>query len=396
MSAKPALVKPDFIPFAAPSIEDEEIAAVVGVMKSGWLTTGPKVREFEADFARFLGGGEAIAVNSATAGLHLGLEALGVGPGDAVLTTVHTFTATAEVIRYLGADPVFVDAEPDTLNIDPQRIEDALRSRRVKAIVPVHYAGQACDMDEIIALARRHGAAVMSDAAHAFPTTYRGRLVGALDDEISVFSFYANKTICTGEGGMIVTKNVDLARRMRVMRLHGISRDVFDRFRSSAPSWYYEVIAPGFKYNLGDMAAAVGVEQLRKAERFRAARQRIAERYNSDLRGLPLQLPAVRRAGDVHAWHLYVVQLELERLSIDRQRFIEILSEAGVGTSVHYIPLHMHPYWRSTYGLEAAQFPASSRAYTRIVSLPIYPRMTDEMVDRVIDVIRVVLADHAR
>jgi dTDP-4-amino-4,6-dideoxygalactose transaminase len=385
------LAKTDFIPFAAPTIGDEEIAAATAVMRSGWLTTGPKAREFEAAFSSYLGGGEAIAVNSATAGLHLGLESLGVGPGDAVVTTVYTFTATAEVIRYLGADPVFVDMDPETLNISVEGLREVLSRRRVKAIIPVHFGGQACEMDEILELARAHGAAVMSDAAHAFPTTYRGRLVGALDDDISVFSFYANKTLCTGEGGMVVTRNKALADRMRIMRLHGISRDVFDRFRSTKPTWYYEVVAPGYKYNMGDLAAAIGVEQLRKAESFRLARQSIAERYIDAFQDLPLRLPKVSRPDDLHAWHLFVVQLDLDRLRINRDQFIELMSAAGVGTSVHYIPLHMHPYWRDTYALNAAQFPAASAVYPRAVSLPLYPGMSDAMTQRVIDVVRQIL-----
>jgi dTDP-4-amino-4,6-dideoxygalactose transaminase len=390
------LAKTDFIPFAAPSIGDEEIAAATAVMRSGWLTTGPKAREFEAAFSSYLGGGEAIAVNSATAGLHLGLESLGVGPGDAVVTTVYTFTATAEVIRYLGADPVFVDMDPETLNISVEGLREVLSRRRVKAIIPVHFGGQACEMDEILELARAHGAAVMSDAAHAFPTTYRGRLVGALDDDISVFSFYANKTLCTGEGGMVVTRNKALADRMRIMRLHGISRDVFDRFRSTKPTWYYEVVAPGYKYNMGDIAAAIGIEQLRKAESFRLARQSIAERYINAFQDLPLKLPKVSRPDDLHAWHLFVVQLDLDRLRINRDQFIELMSAAGVGTSVHYIPLHMHPYWRDTYALNSAQFPAASAVYPRAVSLPLYPGMSDATTQRVIDVVRQILAGNLR
>ncbi|MES0872503.1 DegT/DnrJ/EryC1/StrS family aminotransferase [Sinimarinibacterium thermocellulolyticum] len=390
------LDRTDFIPFAAPSIGEEEVAAATAVMRSGWLTTGPKAREFEAAFAAYLGGGEAIAVNSATAGLHLGLESLGVGPGDAVVTTVYTFTATAEVIRYLGADPVFVDIDPDTLNISVQGLRDALSRRRVKAIIPVHFGGQACEMDEIVELARSHGAAIMSDAAHALPTTYRGRLVGALDDDISVFSFYANKTLCTGEGGMVVTRNKALAERMRIMRLHGISRDVFDRFRSTKPAWYYEVVAPGFKYNMGDIAAAIGIEQLRKLEDMRRARQSIAERYLAALRALPLKLPIVARTDDLHAWHLFVIQLDLDRLRIDRDRFIESMSAAGIGTSVHYIPLHLHPYWRDTYALRAEQFPVASAVYPRVVSLPIYPGMSDVAVGRVIDAVRQILLDASR
>ncbi|MGH7690049.1 MAG: DegT/DnrJ/EryC1/StrS family aminotransferase, partial [Gemmatimonadaceae bacterium] len=355
-----------FLPFAAPALGDEEVAAVAEVIRSGWLTTGPKARAFERAFAAFLGGDggeEALAVNSATAGLHLGLEALGIGPGDAVVTTPFTFTATAEVIRYLGADPVFVDIDEHTLNIDPGEIARALAARRVRAVIPMHYGGLACDMDAIMTLARGAGASVMSDAAHALPATHRGRMVGTLDDDVTVFSFYANKTITTGEGGMVVTRRPELAERMRVMRLHGINRDAFDRYAGSKPSWYYEVVAPGFKYNMPDLAAAIGLVQLGKVEAFRVKRERIAMRYHAGLDHLPLRRPAAPPSGDVHAWHLYVIRLDLDRLTIDRGRFIELLSEAGIGTSVHFIPLHFHPYWRDRYGLRPEGYPRATQAY---------------------------------
>lgn len=386
----------EFIPFAAPALGEDEVAAVAEVIRSGWLTTGPKAREFERRFADFVGGGEAIAVNSATAGLHLGLEALGIQPGDSVLTTPFTFTATAEVIRYLGADPVFADIDPESLNIDPAEIERILGRRAVASIIPVHYGGLACDMERICKLAKRHGCSVMSDAAHAFPATSGGRMVGSLDDDVTVFSFYANKTITTGEGGMVVTRRAELAQRMRVMRLHGISSDAFDRFHSRKPSWYYEVVAPGYKYNMPDLAAAIGLVQLRKAEAFRQARERIASRYAAGLSDLPLRVPPAAPAGEVHSWHLYVVRLELDRLSIDRDRFIELMSQAGIGTSVHYIPLHLHPYWRDRYQLQPEDYPRATRAYHEVVSLPIYPGMTEAVIDRVIATVRSILVSRAR
>jgi len=266
-----------FLPFALPDIGDEEIAEVVDTLRSGWVTTGPKAARFEADFRAFLGDDSlhAIAVNSATAGLHLALEGLGIGPGDEVITTTHTFTATAEVVRYLGADVRLVDIDPATLNIDPARVEQAI-TPRTKAILPVHYGGLAADMPSILDIAQRHGLKVVEDAAHALPTTCAGQLVGTLVSDATVFSFYANKTITTGEGGMLVTRDAALAKRARVMRLHGMNRDAFDRFTAKVPSWYYEVVAPGFKYNLTDIAAALGIHQLKRAQAFQQRRECIA------------------------------------------------------------------------------------------------------------------------
>jgi dTDP-4-amino-4,6-dideoxygalactose transaminase len=377
-----------FLPFALPEIGDEEIAEVIDTLKSGWITTGPKARRFEADFARFLGDESlhCIAVNSATAGLHLALEALGIGPGDEVITTTHTFTATAEVVRYLGADVRLVDIDPATLNIDPGLIEPVI-TPQTKAIIPVHYAGLAADMDAIHAIAAKHGLAVVEDAAHALPTTCGGRMVGTLNSAATVFSFYANKTITTGEGGMLVTRDEKLAARAKVMRLHGINRDAFDRFTAKVPSWYYEIVAPGFKYNLTDIAAALGLHQLAKAARFAAARRAIAQRYDAGLQDLPVTLPPPAQAGDVHPWHLYVLRLKPEaRLS--RDEVIDALFQAGIGCSVHYIPLHLHPYWQERYGLRAEDFPHSQAAYEAMLSLPLYSRMTEADADRVIAELR--------
>ncbi len=381
-----------FLPFALPEIGDDEIAEVVDTLKSGWVTTGPKAAaRFERDFVAFLGDPslQAVAVNSATAGLHLALEALGIGPGDEVITTTHTFTATAEVVRYLGADVKLVDIDPATLNIDPAAVEAAV-GPRTKAILPVHYGGLAADMAAILAIARRHGLKVVEDAAHALPTSCGGRLVGTLASDATVFSFYANKTITTGEGGMLVTRDDALARRARVMRLHGMNRDAFDRFTAKVPSWYYEIVAPGFKYNLTDIAAALGLQQLKKAQAFQQRRAAIAAAYDAGFAGLPLQCPPQPLPGDRHAWHLYPVRLA-DGAGVARDRFIERLFERGIGCSVHYIPLHLHPYWRERYRLQPAQFPHSQHAYERMASLPIYTRMSDADVQRAIDAVRAAL-----
>lgn len=385
-----------FIPFALPLTGEEEIQEVVDTIRSGWLTTGPKTKRFESDFANFVGAKYALAVNSATAGLHLGLEALGVGPGDKVITTVHTFTATAEVIRYLGADPIFVDIEGDSFNIDCDAIEVTLENNpEVKVILPVHYAGQAANMTRIMALAKKYNVKVMEDAAHALPTTHNGRMIGTIAD-ITVYSFYANKTITTGEGGMIVTNNEDYVKRISCMRLHGISKDVFDRFTSTKPSWHYQVVAPGFKYNMTDIAASMGIHQLRKANILQSRRQAIAEKYNDAFSDLPVTTPFITNSSDTHSWHLYVLQLHNDELTIERDEFIKIMAEKGIGTSVHYIPLHMHPYWQENYNLTEVDFPRSSSTYYRIVSLPNYPKMTDEQVDKVINTVRGVLLEHKK
>ncbi len=380
-----------FLPFALPEIGEEEIAEVVDTLRSGWVTTGPKARKFEQDFAAFLGQNgdgqlECISVNSATAGLHLALEAIGIGPGDEVITTTHTFTATAEVVRYLGADVVLVDIDPATLNIDPKLVEAAI-TPRTKAIVPVHYAGLAVDMIAILDIARKHGLRVVEDAAHALPTTMEKELIGTMGSDATVFSFYANKTMTTGEGGMLVTRNAELAKRAKVMRLHGINRDAFDRFTAKVPSWYYEIVAPGFKYNLTDIAAALGIHQLKRIPAFQARREQIAQQYLEAFADLPLILPPLPIEGDTHSWHLFVLRLD-DSLEMERDAFIEQMYARGIGCSVHYIPLHLQPYWRDRYGLRPEQFPHSQKAYERMLSIPLYTAMSDADVQRVISAVR--------
>ena len=383
--------KPAFLPFALPEIGEEEIAEVVDTLRSGWITTGPKAKRFEADFTAFLGDAslQSIAVNSATAGLHLALEGLGIGPGDEVITTTHTFTATAEVVRYLGADVKLVDIDPATLCIDPKLIEAAI-TPRTRAVMPVHYGGLAADLPAVLDIARRHGLKVVEDAAHALPTTLGGQLVGTFGSDATVFSFYANKTMTTGEGGMLVTRDPALAERARVMRLHGMNRDAFDRFTAKVPSWYYEIVAPGFKYNLTDIAAALGLHQLKRARGFQQRRAEIAAQFNAAFADLPLLTPPCPADGDLHAWHLYAVRLA-DDAPIDRDAFVDGLFARGIGCSVHYIPLHLHPYWRERYSLRPEQFPHSQRAYERMLSLPLYTRMTDADVQRVIDAVRALL-----
>jgi dTDP-4-amino-4,6-dideoxygalactose transaminase len=382
---------PAFLPFALPDIGEEEIAAVVACLRSGWVTTGPATKHFEQAFGAYLGGAlETIAVNSATAGLHLALECLGVGPGDEVIVPTLTFTATAEVVRYLGATPVFVDVDPATLNLSPLAVERAI-TPRTRAIMPVHFAGMACDMDALLELARAHRLRVVEDAAHAFPTRYRGRLVGTLDSDITVFSFYANKTMTTGEGGMVVTRDPELARRIRLMRLHGISQDAFNRYVSKTPAWFYEVVAAGFKYNLTDIASAIGIEQLRKIDRFLQRREQLAARYDAAFADLPLHLPPRPDPGSSHAWHLYVVRLA-PSARLGRDELINELSRRGIGTSVHFIPLHRQPYWRDTCQLSPAQFPVAEASFQSMLTLPLYTRMTDADQERVVAAVHELLA----
>lgn len=387
----------NFLPFALPDIGEEEISEVNDALRSGWLTTGPKTKKFEQDFATFIGeDANAIAVNSATSGLHLALEAVGIGPGDKVITTPYTFTATAEVLRYLGADPVFVDIDPATFNIDPKIMEKVICERlgviegKIKAVIPVHFAGLSCDMDAIIHVAKKYGLNIVEDAAHALPTTYKKKLIGSLETDVTVYSFYATKTITTGEGGMVVTRNPEIAKRCLIMRLHGISRDAFDRYTSTKPSWQYEVIAPGFKYNMTDVAASLGIHQLKKAWAFQKKRSEMAANYDEAFKDMPLILPPKAPADDIHAWHLYVIRLK-DDITISRDSFIELMAEKGIGCSVHFIPLHVHPYWRDRYHLKREDFPNAFHAYERAVSLPLYTKMTQDDQKRVVAAVKEIL-----
>ncbi len=381
------------VPFAVPHIDEVDINAVVEVLRSGWITTGPKVREFEEQFANRLGVKHAVAVNSATAALHLALDAIDLRAGQEVITPTVTFTASAEVSRYFDGVPVLVDVLPDTLCMDPESVRRAI-SPRTRAIMPVHMGGYPAPMDELLTIAEEHDLAVIEDVAHAFPCTYRGQNTGVMG-HLGAFSFYATKTITTAEGGMLVTDDDAYADRARVMALHGMSRDAWKRYTKDG-SWRYDVVAPGFKYNMTDVAAAMGVTQLAKADWLWQRRCEIAAQYSAAFVDCPeLQIPA-SHSNITHSWHLYVLRLYLDRLTIGRDEMLRELDTLGVMTSVHFIPLHTFTYYRETYGYDDRDFPVASREFERIFSLPIYPSMSDHDVDHVIAAVLDVVERHRR
>ncbi len=433
-------VRSSFLPFALPDTDENEINQIVAAVRSGWITTGPKVRQFETEFAAAVGARHAIAVNSCTAAMHLALEAVGLQSGDLVITTPYTFAATAEVIRYFNAIPIFIDIRPDTLNINTALLTEAIESlvkneypqakahwlppllrnslystngNRLKALLPVHFAGLPADLDPICSLAAEHNLALIEDAAHAFPASYNGHHIGAaapsptnnnktcsqqspsntLPLSAACFSFYATKTITTGEGGMITTNDDELAERCRIMALHGISKDAWKRY-SAEGAWYYEIVAPGYKYNMTDIAAAMGLAQLAKAEWMRKRRWEIAMQYNQAFEDIAeLQIPTDRTNRE-HAWHIYALRLNLDRLTINRGQFIKELKSRNIGTSVHFIPLHLHPYYQDTYGYRPEDFPVSYREYQREISLPIYSKMSDQDVQDVITAVLDIVGSH--
>lgn len=380
------------VPFALPDITEREISAVVDTLRSNWITTGPKVREFERRFADAVSGKHAVAVNSCTAAMHLALEALCIGPGDRVYMAPYTFAATAEVVRYLGATPVFVDIDSRTLNMDTAKLADRLQRDKAehpgkaRAVMPVHIAGFPVDMEAIWSLARRYDLAVVEDAAHAFPAARSGRRIGSMPEDVAgavCFSFYATKTITTGEGGMLVTSDETLAARARSMSLHGLSTAAWKRYESGG-SWRYDIVAPGFKYNLTDIAAAIGLEQLARADEMAAARRDIARRYSRAFEAYGnLETPA-DHADVEHPWHLYVLRVADEAA---RDALVSRLATEQVGCSVHFIPLHLHSYYRDVYGYQPDDYPIATHEFERAVSLPIYSAMTNEQVERVIDVV---------
>jgi dTDP-4-amino-4,6-dideoxygalactose transaminase len=400
------------VPFFRPALSDDEINEVVATLRSGWLTSGPKVQRFEKEFASAVGASNAVAVNSATAALHLAVEALGLKRGQGVLVPTMTFAATAEVVRYLGATPILVDCDRVTLNLNLENAERQLSAddtdcgdnptvTKIVGIMPVHVGGVMMDVEQLKRFAARHNLWIVEDAAHAFPASWRKASNGSWQHRtggsksVTCYSFYANKTITTGEGGMAVTNNRKLAERMKLMSLHGLSHDAWGRYNGNG-SWDYKIVAPGFKYNLTDIAAALGVHQLKRAESLRREREEIAQRYISALSEInEIELPTIESNRKL-SWHLFAIRLSLQRLNIDRAEFIRELKRAGVGCSVHWRPLHLHPYYRKTFRYRASDFPVATREWKRLVSLPIFPGMRDEEIEHVINSIKQICVKHSR
>jgi dTDP-4-amino-4,6-dideoxygalactose transaminase len=373
----------DFLPFNPPLVGEEEIREVVDTLRSPWITTGPKTRKFEQEFASFVHAPGALALNSCTAAMHTALACLRLGPGDEVITTPITFTATCNVIEHVGARPVLVDVEPDTLNIDPERVAAAITSR-TRALLPVHYAGHPAERDVLEALARAKGLALIEDAAHALPASFRGQMIGASPNPVA-FSFYATKNLTTAEGGAL-TADPEFLDGARIMALHGMSRDAWKRYDQGG-SWRYEVVAPGFKYNMTDVAAAIGLWQLRKQDRFHRRRLEIVEAYTRAFSADDALEPPVQRSYVEHAWHLYVLRIRPEVLRIGRDRFIDELTARNIGTSVHFIPIHLHPFYRKKYGYQPGDFPVAFSNFERLLSLPLHPGLTDQDVADVIEAV---------
>lgn len=383
----------EFLPYALPLIEEDDIAGVVDSLKSGWIAKGPKTMEFEQRFAEYVGAKYAVALSSCTAALHLSLVAAGIGEGDEVLTTPMTFASSANVVIHTGAKPVFVDIDPVTMNIDAKKIREKITSR-TKAIIPVHIAGHPCEMDEIMAIALENNLFVLEDAAHAVYTQYKGKLIGSIGNA-TAFSFYATKNLVTGEGGMVTTDDEELYNKIRVMSTHGMSRNAWNRY-AEAGSWYYEILSPGYKDNMSDIMAGLGLSQLAKLERMQGMRQEIVDYYQGEFGKMPeLEVPAELDYAR-HAWHLYIIKLNLDKLSIDRGKFIDKLKEENIGTSVHFIPLHLHPYYRDTYGYKPEDFPVALSVFERIISLPLYPRMSRQDASDVVDAVKRIIEQSRR
>lgn len=383
----------DFLLFHRPFISDEEINEIVDTVRSGWLSMGPKTIKFEDQFSKYIGADKSIAVNSWTAAGHLTLEAFGIKAGDEVIVPTMTFPATAEIVCYFGAKPVIVDVDENTLNISIEEIEKAI-TPKTKAIIPVHYGGQPCDMDEILLLAAKHNLRIMEDAAHALPATYKGKKVGTIS-EVTCFSFYATKTLSTGEGGMICTNNEDIAERSTIMRLHGINRDAWKRY-TEAGSWYYEVVAPGFKYNFTDLQASLGLPQLKKVDLMWDSRKSIAKAYTEAFKNNELIELHTIKADRESSWHLFPIRLNLDKLNVNRAQFIEELKNFNIGAGVHFMPVHQHLYYKNEFQLEDKNYPVATKIFPRLVSLPIYPGMTDKQTNSVIEIVSDLLNKHKR
>ncbi len=374
----------EYIPFHKPLITEDEITEVTNTIRSGWWTTGPKTIRFEKEFNSYIGAKFSVTASSWTAAAHLALEAIGLKEGDEVIIPSMTFTATAEIVCYFKAKPVIVDVQKDSFNIDPVEIEKAI-TKKTKAIIPVHYGGNPCDMDEIISIAKKHNLKIIEDAAHSLPAWYKNKMIGTISD-VTCFSFYVTKTLATGEGGMLCTNDEEIAKRCSVMRLHGINSDAWKRY-SNEGSWYYEVVAPGFKYNFTDIQAALGIAQLKKIDFMLEERKKIFREYNNLLGHNDLLKLYEYKRDRKPSYHLYPILLDIDKLSISRSQFIDELKKEGIGVSVHFIPLYRHPYYRDTFKLSEKGFPVSEYLYPKIITLPIWPGMSEEQVERVADTI---------
>jgi len=383
-------VRDTLLPFAPPLIEKEEIDEVVDTLKSGWITTGPKTKRFEELFSQYIGSEHSIALSSCTAGLYLSLLATGIGDGDEVITSPYTFASTANVIIHTGARPVFVDINPSTFNIEPSKIEEKI-TNRTRAIIPVHIGGRPCDMDEIMEIAKRHNLYVIEDAAHAVGTTYKNRKIGSIGD-LTSFSFHAVKNMTTAEGGMVTTENEEWARFIRINSLHGMNKDAWQR----KGSWFYEIVSPGYKYNMTDIQASIGIHQLEKLERFIKLRRKYASIYTEGLKDAEeIETPPLCEYGRI-TYHLYIIKLVLERLKITRDEFIDSMRAENISTNVHYIPIHLHPYYRKRFGYKRGDYPLAEETYDRAVSLPIYPKLKENDVEDVIGAIRKIIKYYRR
>lgn len=386
--------KNKFVPFCIPFITKDEIDEVVDTLRSGWISTGPKTVKFEENFREYIGTKYSVSVNSCTAALHLALCAYDIKQGDEVITSPYTFVATAEAIIYTGAKPVFVDIHQDTLNIDPTKIEKAI-TPRTKAIIPVHIAGHPCEMDEIMKIAKKHNLIVIEDAAHATGTYYKGRKIGNIGD-ITCFSFYATKNLTTGEGGMITTNDKEIAEKVKLLRLHGMSRDAWKRYDKEG-SWYYEILTNGYKYNISDIHSALGIQQLKNFNKMQKMRGKCVTTYNKAFSKIKeLQIPVKKDYATEPAYHLYIIQIVLELLKIDRNKFIELLRAENIGTGVHFTPLHLMPFYKQNYGFKKGDFPNAECAYKRVISLPLYPGLTSENIEYVIEKVKEIVIKHSK